>query len=179
MHVWLSSQIGTSAADTIINLVLFIIVIVAIAVIIMFLRHLNTGSFNSNKKKHPRRLTICDTIAIDRTRHLILVRRDDTEHLILIGGSTDIVIESDIMNAQITNKSIEKQKKDTQFKLARAEVNQNQELTEKVSFPAKKIEHVYNNISTSFMKQCFEDSAITAEIEGRQEPSLSIPVPKK
>ncbi|WP_413154627.1 hypothetical protein [Bartonella sp. cb54] len=177
MHVWLSSQIGAPAADAIINFVLFIMVIIAIAVIIMFLRHLNTG--NSDKKKHPRRLIICDTIAIDRTRHLILVRRDDTEHLILIGGSTDIVIESDIMNAHITHKSIDKQKKDTQFKLTKTETNQNQELTEKVSFPAKEIKHAHNNISTSFMKQRFEDSAITAEIEGRQEPSLSIPVPKK
>ena len=37
--------------------------------------------------------------AIDTRRRLVLLRRDDVEHLVMIGGPTDIVIESRIVTA--------------------------------------------------------------------------------
>jgi hypothetical protein len=37
-----------------------------------------------------------DATAVDSHRRLVLVRRDDIEHLILIGGPTDVVVERDI-----------------------------------------------------------------------------------
>ena len=42
------------------------------------------------------RLGISEYHEIDKTRRLVLVRRDETEHLILIGGGQDIVVESGI-----------------------------------------------------------------------------------
>ncbi len=42
------------------------------------------------------RLGISEYHEIDKTRRLVLVRRDDTEHLILVGGPQDVVIESGI-----------------------------------------------------------------------------------
>ncbi|MBA4784441.1 MAG: flagellar biosynthetic protein FliO [Rhizobiales bacterium] len=42
------------------------------------------------------RLQVLDAAAVDARRRLVLVRRDDVEHLIMIGGPTDIVIESGI-----------------------------------------------------------------------------------
>jgi hypothetical protein len=42
------------------------------------------------------RLGISEYHEIDKTRRLVLVRRDETEHLILIGGGQDLVVESDI-----------------------------------------------------------------------------------
>jgi hypothetical protein len=42
------------------------------------------------------RLGISEYYEIDKSRRLVLVRRDDMEHLILIGGNQDVVIESDI-----------------------------------------------------------------------------------
>lgn len=47
------------------------------------------------KNRQPR-LQVLDAAAVDTRRRLVLVRRDDTEHLIMIGGPTDIVIESGI-----------------------------------------------------------------------------------
>ncbi|EJF75863.1 flagellar biosynthetic protein FliO [Bartonella alsatica] len=179
MHVWLSRQVNTSAANIITSLVLFIIIITTIAVIIMFLRRLNTRGFKTNRKKRPQRLTICDTIAIDRTRRLLLISRDDTEHLILIGGLTDVVIESDINGKHITQKNAVKQKQNTQTISTITKKNSNPNLTEKIPFSVSEIEHSQDNISKPFMNQYLEDSAITAEIEGRQEPSLFIPVQKK
>jgi hypothetical protein len=37
-----------------------------------------------------------DATAVDSHRRLVLVRRDDVEHLILIGGPTDVVVEQNI-----------------------------------------------------------------------------------
>ena len=42
------------------------------------------------------RLGISEYHEIDKTRRLVLVRRDETEHLVLIGGGQDLVIESGI-----------------------------------------------------------------------------------
>ena len=42
------------------------------------------------------RLGISEYHEIDETRRLVLVRRDETEHLLLIGGAQDIVVESGI-----------------------------------------------------------------------------------
>jgi len=43
-----------------------------------------------------RRLTLCDSVMIDNERRIILVRRDDVEHLIMIGGAGDMIIEHNI-----------------------------------------------------------------------------------
>jgi len=43
-----------------------------------------------------RRLRVVEMAAVDARRRLILVRRDETEHLILIGGPNDLVVEQGI-----------------------------------------------------------------------------------
>ena len=43
-----------------------------------------------------KRLTIIDSINVDAKRQLIIVRRDNVEHLILTGGPTDVVVEAGI-----------------------------------------------------------------------------------
>ncbi len=42
------------------------------------------------------RLSIVDAVPVDQDRRLVLVRRDDTEHLLLTGGTADVVIEANI-----------------------------------------------------------------------------------
>lgn len=44
-------------------------------------------------RKGTRRLGIVETLAVDPRRRLVLVRRDGVEHLLLIGGTTDLVVE--------------------------------------------------------------------------------------
>ncbi len=48
------------------------------------------------------RLQVLDAAAVDTRRRLVLVRRDNVEHLIMIGGPTDIVIESGISGIEAT-----------------------------------------------------------------------------
>ena len=42
------------------------------------------------------RLAVSEFHEIDKSRRLVLVRRDDVEHLVMIGGSQDLVIEEGI-----------------------------------------------------------------------------------
>jgi flagellar protein FliO/FliZ len=46
------------------------------------------------------RLGIVDAFDLDRQRQLVIVRRDNVEHLIMIGGPNDLVIESEIIRAE-------------------------------------------------------------------------------
>src|SRR5581483_4496143 len=45
------------------------------------------------------RLAVIDYASVDGRRRLILVRRDNVEHLVMIGGPTDVVVESNIVRA--------------------------------------------------------------------------------
>ncbi len=45
------------------------------------------------------RLAVIDATAVDGRRRLVLVRRDNVEHLLMIGGPTDIVVEPNIVRA--------------------------------------------------------------------------------
>jgi Flagellar biosynthesis protein, FliO len=67
----------------------------ALAVIIIALLIFKT--FNQRVRgRRGQRLGITEYHEIDKTRRLVLVRRDDMEHLVLIGGHQDLVIESGI-----------------------------------------------------------------------------------
>jgi len=45
------------------------------------------------------RLAVIDYASVDGRRRLILVRRDNVEHLLMIGGPTDVVVEPNIVRA--------------------------------------------------------------------------------
>ena len=51
---------------------------------------------SSFKGGRARRLSVVEVAPVDGRRRMILVRRDDTEHLILLGPSSELVIESGI-----------------------------------------------------------------------------------
>src|SRR6195952_3436518 len=53
---------------------------------------------NTNRGRMPR-LAVIDAASVDGRRRLVLVRRDNVEHLLMIGGPTDIVVESNIVRA--------------------------------------------------------------------------------
>jgi flagellar protein FliO/FliZ len=55
---------------------------------------------NPNRGRMPR-LAVIDAAAVDGRRRLVLVRRDNIEHLLMIGGPTDIVVEPNIVRATV------------------------------------------------------------------------------
>lgn len=48
-----------------------------------------------------RRLSISEIMPLDSKRRLVLVRRDNREHLLVIGGTHDMVVENDIKTSDI------------------------------------------------------------------------------
>jgi len=60
---------------------------------------------NANRGRMPR-LAVIDAAAVDGRRRLVLVRRDNIEHLLMIGGPTDIVVEPNIVRAQPVREQI-------------------------------------------------------------------------
>ncbi|MCI0599160.1 MAG: hypothetical protein L0Y50_04865 [Beijerinckiaceae bacterium] len=53
-----------------------------------------------NGRTRPPRLGIVDAFDLDRHRQLVIVRRDNVEHLLMIGGPNDLVIESEIIRSE-------------------------------------------------------------------------------
>ncbi|MCX8997673.1 flagellar biosynthetic protein FliO [Rhizobiaceae bacterium BDR2-2] len=74
---------------------------IALIAVLKFLRQRNGPSpFVRGGKARVPRLQVVDAAAIDTRRRLVLVRRDDREHLIMIGGPADIIVESNIVTAE-------------------------------------------------------------------------------
>lgn len=72
----------------------FVVLILAL----IFLKRRNSPLFIKGGKSREPRLMVLDAAAVDPKRRLVLIRRDEVEHLIMIGGPTDIVIETGIVD---------------------------------------------------------------------------------
>ncbi len=77
-----------------------LILLVIVLVIIRLIRSLTFGTFVAGGRNRKTRLAVMDATAVDSHRRLVLVRRDDIEHLLLIGGPTDVVVEREIRLGQ-------------------------------------------------------------------------------
>lgn len=63
---------------------------------IVFGRRIRSAS--GGRARQPR-LGVVDAYDLDRQRQLVLVRRDNVEHLLMIGGPNDVLVESSIVRA--------------------------------------------------------------------------------
>lgn len=73
------------------------IALICLAVVLWLIKRRGGSSpfIRGGRNRQPR-LQVLDAAAVDARRRLVLVRRDNVEHLVMIGGPTDIVIESGI-----------------------------------------------------------------------------------
>ena len=74
------------------TLIASLIVLIVLVIAILIYKLLNQRV----RGRRGQRLGITEFHEIDKTRRIVLVRRDDVEHLVMIGGNQDIVIESGI-----------------------------------------------------------------------------------
>ena len=93
-----------------------IAVLAAIALTSYLLRKFAHGSMRfAGKEKQAIHLDILYAKNIDNRRRLILVKRDEVAHLLLIGGTSDIVVESSIpLPADFPEKTTNKTAQETQ-----------------------------------------------------------------
>ncbi len=82
-------------------LVALFIVLVLVGLFALVLRRITGGRMGLSTAERGRtrqpRLGIVDVYDLDRQRQLVLLRRDNVEHLLLIGGPNDVVVETNIM----------------------------------------------------------------------------------
>jgi flagellar biogenesis protein FliO len=81
----------------------FIVVLALIAVTAWLVRRFAANRLGGGgaRGRQPR-LAVIEAANVDARRRLLLIRRDNMEHLLMIGGPTDIVVEPNIVRAPIS-----------------------------------------------------------------------------
>jgi hypothetical protein len=84
--------------------VAFVIVLALIGITFWLIRRFGTTRVGAaaQRGRQPR-LAVIDAAPVDGRRRLVLVRRDNVEHLLMIGGPSDIVVEMNIVRAVPVN----------------------------------------------------------------------------
>lgn len=97
---------------------LFVLGIIGIFALVA--RRIIPGARNINRRGSKRRLSVVEVVPVDTKRRLVLLRRDDTEHLVMLGPQGDMVIERnigthfvDLIDTSTTDLAPEKDKADT------------------------------------------------------------------
>jgi hypothetical protein len=96
MYEWLTGMLGEENATYALYGLGALAVLVVVWVLRFWIRRTPGGVFlGGNRGKQPR-LAVVDAAAVDSHRRIVLVRRDNVEHLVMIGGHNDLVIERNI-----------------------------------------------------------------------------------
>ncbi|MFG1479390.1 flagellar biosynthetic protein FliO [Xanthobacter sp. V4C-4] len=97
-------QLFGAELDFSVRLAISVIVIAALlGVTVLVMRRLGGGfpGRAAGRGRQGPRLSIVDALAIDPRRRLVLVRRDDVEHLLLTGGANDVLVEQNITGGYV------------------------------------------------------------------------------
>lgn len=93
---WLNGLAGPQYTRAVLWTLAALVVLVVVLLAIRLFRGITAGTYIAGGRARKTRLSVMDATAVDSHRRLVLVRRDDVEHLLLIGGPTDVVVERDI-----------------------------------------------------------------------------------
>ena len=78
----------------------FVVVLALIGLTAWLVRRFGANRLGgSSARGRQPRLAVIDAASVDGRRRLVLIRRDNIEHLLMIGGPTDVVIEPNIVRA--------------------------------------------------------------------------------
>src|SRR3954452_22220091 len=95
------SRLGIEASPLVNYLIAFVVILAVLALAALAIRRFTRDRLAMNRQDRNRarqpRLGIVDVYDLDRQRQLILLQRDNVEHLLLIGGPNDVVIETNIV----------------------------------------------------------------------------------
>ncbi len=78
----------------------FVVVFGLIGAAAWLVRRFGAARLGENLRGRQPRLAVIEASAVDGRRRLVLIRRDNVEHLLMIGGPTDVVVEPNIVRAQ-------------------------------------------------------------------------------
>lgn len=97
MREWVVGLVGEGLAPFVTTIVAAAIVILLLLIVVWVARKALGGAIGPKGKGRGPRLAVMDVSVVDQKRKLVLVRRDEVEHLLLIGGQNDLVVEAGIL----------------------------------------------------------------------------------
>jgi flagellar biogenesis protein FliO len=77
----------------------FAVVLALIGLTAWLVRRFGANRLGGGARGRQPRLAVIDAATVDGRRRLVLIRRDNVEHLLMIGGPTDVVVEANIVRA--------------------------------------------------------------------------------
>src|SRR5438552_18297669 len=77
----------------------FLIVLALIGLTAWLVRRFGSSRLGTAARGRQPRLAVIDAAIVDGRRRLVLIRRDNIEHLLMIGDPTDLVVEPNIVRA--------------------------------------------------------------------------------
>ena len=114
----------TDLTQLITYVAMFILVIAMIGIGAWLLKSLLAGgsaAAGGLLRTRERRLGVVEAASVDGRRKLILIRRDNMEHLIMTGGPVDVLIETGIRGRRLHDGLEDLPEDDERIILARAE----------------------------------------------------------
>ena len=93
---WINDTFGTEFSTEIQLGIIFVALLVALLIIIWLFRRIFGSARSRIARSRQPRLGVVEAAIVDDTRRLVLVRRDNVEHLLMIGGPGDVVVENNI-----------------------------------------------------------------------------------
>ncbi|MEP9353701.1 flagellar biosynthetic protein FliO [Xanthobacter sp. KR7-65] len=90
----LQQLFGTQLALPIRMAIAAIVIAALLGLTVLVMRRVAArGGGGDRRVRSGPRLSVVESVVVDQRRRLVLVRRDEVEHLLLIGGSSDLVVE--------------------------------------------------------------------------------------
>lgn len=98
MYNWIETTFNVSGGITqaVAVILALAVVLLLFGLFIFILKRLMGASAPQSRNRQPR-IAIMDSATVDTRRRLLLIRRDNIEHLILVGGPSDVVVEQNII----------------------------------------------------------------------------------
>ncbi|MCX7315222.1 MAG: flagellar biosynthetic protein FliO [Alphaproteobacteria bacterium] len=91
------SVFGLDLPTPVYFIIAFVFVLLLIGAAAWLVRRFGATHIDAAARGRQPRLAVIDSAAIDGRRKLIIIRRDNVEHLLMIGGPSDVVVESNIV----------------------------------------------------------------------------------
>lgn len=100
----MESVLGAEGSLIVRFVVAFVIVLALIGFTFWLIRRFGGARVGTSAQRGRQpRLAVIDAVPVDGRRRLVLVRRDNVEHLMMIGGPSDVVVEQNIVRAVPVN----------------------------------------------------------------------------
>jgi flagellar protein FliO/FliZ len=88
------------SGNTILTMIFALAAVIVLILLVVWLLKVVLNVSNNGVRARNRRLAVVDTLVLDQKRQLMIIRRDNVEHVILTGGAQDVVVETGIPVAE-------------------------------------------------------------------------------